>query len=115
MAAIATLVLARCTVLPTFLIPTSSQYNPVPGGTVTYEVGVYPTPTSDQVVNISTNSSSSFSSLPSTATVLAGHSSVEFSATLSQNPSQSFTTYAACNGTSTDCTVHLYEPKNGKK
>lgn len=106
MATVATLVLAKCTIIPSFMVPVSGPPMATPGGTIYYRVGVSPTPTTNQVVNITTNDPDSFSSLPSTVTVLAGHSTVDFSATFSQNPSTYVTTYAACNGTSTDCTVN---------
>lgn len=98
---LATLVLARCTVIPSFIIQVSAP--PPPGSTVYYQVGVTPTPTSDTQVSISTNDPNSFDTLPSSVTVLAGHSTANFSATLSENPSSNVLVTASANGTSTSC------------
>jgi|GEM_PF-5092954 len=103
LATLATLVLARCTIIPAFLVQTDPPHTPGPGDTLYYQVGVTPTPTADMQVAISTNDAGSFSSLPSSVTVYAGHSTANFSATLSQNPSNSFWITATANGTSTSC------------
>lgn len=69
------------------------------GSSNTYRVSLSGTVDSAQTVSLFITLSGVYTNMPSTATVPAGQSSVDVTATVSQNPPAGWKIVAACNGT----------------
>lgn len=69
------------------------------GSSNSYRITLNGTTDVDQPVSIFVTSAGVYTNMPSSATVLAGQSSVDVTATVSSNPPAAWRIVAACNGT----------------